>query len=492
MEQKENTKGETRTLNKAVGAGKWMTIDYVAQKILSMSSFVVLARLLAPADFGIVTLMLLAPTFLNSITEPNFNVALTQKSEPIEKYLNPIWTISFLKPVIISLIVFFGAPIIANFLHIERAVTAIRISGIFVIIYNLENIGFVYLFKNLELKGVFLRNILKEIAYIAVALPWALLAPSYWALVAGSLASYIVYTASTYFIHPYRPKISFNFKVLLDLVGYTKWVYFQTILTQIYGNIENVVIGRSIGASAVGLYSRAKSLSGMIPGFLTSIMRVVAFPTFAKIKDSSEKVERGFRKSMRLLFFLYIPIIVVLWLWAEKLILSVLGEQWVPMAGALKILVIASSLNSITNTAFSLFQGIGRPDIEPKANLIQIPLLTLSVLILAPYYGIIGVSLAFLASSLPPLAFSFYKIRKIVKLGFFSIFKSMIIPFLASCLAIFPTLLIKDFLSEMKSLAFFISMVAVGFIYLAIIVLTGVIFKRGPYNTLKIIFKNAL
>src|SRR3989338_2958466 len=106
---------ETSTLKKSIEGGKWMFINSVSQKAISFLSFLILARLLAPADFGMLTILLIVPNFIILAYATGFEAALIQKKEDPTPYLNSVWTFNVLKSFTVFIIIFFSAPLIASF-----------------------------------------------------------------------------------------------------------------------------------------------------------------------------------------------------------------------------------------------------------------------------------------------------------------------------------------------------------------------------------------
>lgn len=486
------TKAEKGTLHKSIHSGKWLSLGYVWQKGVGVVSFFILARLLTPADFGVAALMLLIPKLLQSSTEPGFGAAAIQKSGDIRHYLNPIWTLGIIKAALIASAVALTAPFLAHMLHAEQATEAIRLGGLCILIQNLSNIGEIFLFKDLLFKRIFIRNVLRDISYSLVAIIGAWWFRSYWILIIATFVSNIVQTISTYFLHPFRPRLTFNFRPLKNLFHYSKWVVGQGWLDQFNGFMEQSVVTRFGGVSGIGLYSKAKSMASVPTGFLNPVITTVSFPAYARIKNAPEKVRDGFIKSLDVIFFFLIPITTLILYAGGILVTLVLGKIWLPMTNPLRLLLLFYLFNSINDLSNTLVNALGHPEKEVHYNLIK-TVVTLTLLIpLTMRAGISGAALALLLGTLPTLAFNISAIVRFTGLHLGAIVSTALVPLLSSAVIVIPLMLAKETFLIMPVWGLVLTTGIAGLLYGGQVILWGALFKRGPYKTLHLIIQHSL
>lgn len=474
-------------LSKSIESGKWLMLGQIIQKILGILSFFIIARLLTPADFGFMAIVLLIPNLLNAVTETGFATAALQRGGNIYSYLDPIWTIGIIKAILIALATFLAGPFIANYLHATQAVTAIRLGGMLIILYSLVNIGEIFFFKDLDLKKIFIRNLSRDIAYIITAVVGALLYHSYWALVVATMVSYIVQTASTYILHPYRPKLSFNFYRLRDLVAYSRWIVVQGWLDQIYGFIEQAIVARTTNATSMGLYSKSKNLASAAPGLVSPLLNIVGFATYIKIKESETKLRDGFVKSLHILFFVLIPITILFFFAGGKLILIFLGTQWLPMTNTLRVFLLFYLFMSIIDLSYTLLNAVGYPDKKVKQDAFKISFTTVLMLYLSPAYGIIGTALAMLCGLIPIFIMTARQIVNLTSVTYRDFIGSFITPFLLSLALLAPAVFFHAQLLQQPAITLVLMMGGVAVLYCLGIVVIGKYWRWGPYPTIKLI-----
>ena len=475
------------TLQKSIGGGKWMFINTALQKIITLGSLFILARLLLPRDFGLIAIMLIVPPILDILTSVDFENALIYRKADPYPYLNGIWTINVVRSFFIFIIVFLTGPAIAKFFHVDGEATLIRMGGLLILFSGLNNVGQFFFFKNIDFKKVFIRDISGQTAYFLVAVTLAIYTRSFWALFLGQAAMYFTSMVVTYFLHDYRPRLTLKFKHFKELLPYVKWTYGQGILSQIMSTIENTVIGRFIGATEVGLYSKANGLaSAPISPFL-SIINKVGFPVYSEIQEFSYKVKEGFMRSLDVLFFVTVPFLFLVLTSADRLVLITLGKNWVGIGSLFKILTVAATLHIISALAATVFNALGHPKFQFAITVLNFILLIPLLLAFAPRYGVESVANIVLFSSIIVSGAAFYKVAKLTRVTIGEFTRVLAIPILSSSfVTVIGEIMIWSF-DLSRGIPFLAVITALGIVYLSLIFLAGKKFRRGPYQTIRLI-----
>ena len=421
------------------------------------------------------------------MSETGFVTAGIQRGGDITKYLNPLWTINLIRAIAIALIVFFAGPYIAKFYHAENLVLPIRFGGVFVLLYQLENIGQAFFSQNLDFQKIFIRNLIKTCVYAVVTVAAAMIWRSYLALFVGTIALYASEMISTYFLHPFRPRLSFAFRELKELTRYSKWVSGQIILDRTYGFLENSIIARSTNPHHMGLYTKAKTIGGIGPGFLSSAITMVSFVAYAKLKDEPEKIRDGLRKTFDVIFAFMIPAVALILIGGGKIILVFMGEAWLPMLGALRVFIIYFVLQSIVEISYRLFAGIGFPDKKVKLDTVKL-LLTIGLLLfLTPRYVATGSALALLLGIVPTYVLSTHSLVRLTIATYADIYSRLIVPLLVTITLSIPVIILKPAIVALPPLLILLIASGIGSIYYSILYLLWRYAKLGPYPTAQLI-----
>lgn len=478
---------EDGVLKKSVEAGKWLFLSTVFQKTITAASFIALARLLSPEDFGIIAILFIIPNFLDLITTFGFETSLIQTKDNPTLFFNSLWTFNIIKSFFIFIIIFFSAPIISNFFHIEKALWAVRLSGIFTLVPGFSNVAQLFFFKNIDFKKIFIRDAVSSVSYALVAIVLALFYKSFWPLFIANAAQQLTGVIITYILHEFRPRLNFDFKKLLRLVNYSKWIFAQNVSGRIITSAENFLIGKMLNPVDVGLYGRAKALSAIPSSPFFNIINRITFPVYSKIQDSREKIKDGFLKSLDILFFITIPFMFLILESSHQIILILLGEKWFPMELLLKIFGVTTTLTVLVSPAGPIFNALNNPKIQFNINFINITMLIILFLVLMPVFHVLGAGIAALITSFVVFLISFYEIINILKIKIREIIKSLFAP-LASSLILFSIGKIAlNYTSHINKMSFFFLIGSLGIMYLVLLFLADKFLNIGPYNTFRLI-----
>lgn len=358
---------------KSIQSGKWFMASVFCQKFLNLATFFILARLLAPVDYGVMTAALLVVGLLNQLTDFTFGDALTQRKGSIEPYLDPLWTFDVIRSLGIGLILYFASPFIVDFFHISPTfLPLIRVSGILAVLPSFSNIRQIYFFKELQFRKVFVRDVLAQFAFSLGAISVAIfVSATAWALFAGYMAQYVVGLAMSYILHPSRPAFSAQFHRLKDLLGYSKWVYGQNFLDLLFTQVDKLFVGRLLSSTELGVYSKAKDMASIATATLGSMINKVGFAAFSKVQDRLEKVQEGFLKSLDVLLVISLPVALLLLLEGGAVVMIFLGTKWLALVVPLKIFAFGNLFLAFVRIVSPVLGALGRPDINFRLNSFQ-------------------------------------------------------------------------------------------------------------------------
>lgn len=386
---------------RSVKGGSWYIAGTVLQKALNVVPFLILARLLAPQDYGIITVVFTLTSFLERIATPGFGAALLQTRENVERHLDTVWTFDLIKAVMIALIIYYiGGPFASQFFHVEpRYEPIIAWSGILVMLSALSNSRQIYFFKELNFFKVFLRDTVGQIAYLAAAVGFALwVSASAWALFVGYVAKYVSGVIMSYALYPVWPRLSFAFRRLKELLAYSKWVYGHDLLEYVLAFLDTTLIGRLLGLRDLGLYTRARDLPATFTWPILSIIDKVGFSTYAVIQDRMDKIRSGFLRSLDILVLVSVPVALVLLLEGGSLVEIVLGRGWIGIVLPLKILAVGNLFLGLVTLVKPIFNAIGRPGLTVGMGVVQLVLSVVGIFGGIKWFGLYGAAIGTVAA----------------------------------------------------------------------------------------------
>lgn len=477
---------QTGTYSKSIQGGKWVFIATIIQKLLNIVTFFVLARLLAPEDYGAIAVLFIVIGFFSATTTPGFGKALLQRSGDIEAYLDSAWTFSLGKSIGVFLLIFFGAPFITEFFHVQEAAGIIRWSGILVVIGALANSREIYFFKRLDFQKIFWRDVISQIVYMGVAIGWALyIDASAWALFAGHVSRYIAGTVMSYVLYPHWQRMSFAFRKLKDLWWYSKWVVGQNIVGYILGIIDSAFVGRFLNPTSLGIYAKARDLVYAPVSPIMNIVSRVGFLAYARVQDKHAKIQEGFLKTFDIVLAFTLPLFLVLLAEGGLIVQVLLGSKWMAIIVPLKILslgIIFSSLAAITRP---VFDALGRPGINVKLDMLQLVTLVIGIIVGIHFFEVRGVAIAVVVSSSINLIYAILLARPILRLGFDTFWPTLGSVGFALCSVLILALPSYLFWFKEQENPWIIGgwLLVLGITYIIGIWQAGRFFKRGPKQT---------
>lgn len=379
----------------------------IAQRSFDLIGLVILARILTPSDFGLMGIVLLVMMILDTFSQTGFEQALIQKKENIEAYLDTTWTALILRGFLLFMILYFIAPYAATFFKTAAATPVIRVIGLSLLFQALTNVGVIYFQKELEFNKQFIYQFSGTLVDFIVAVSAAFTLRSVWALVLGLLAGNFVRCIVSYIIHPTRPRFHFELIKARELFGFGKWVLSSSILIFLITQGDDIFVGKFLGIAVLGFYQMAYKISNMPATEITHVISQVTFPAYSRLQGSVDKLREAYLKVFQITAFLAIPISGMIFVLAPDFTRIFLGEKWMPMVPAMRILSLAGLCRSIAAISGCVFMAIGKPKIDTKLQVVRLFILIVLIYPFAVKWGILGVAMVvFLSIFISVIGFS--------------------------------------------------------------------------------------
>ncbi|MGH7559297.1 MAG: lipopolysaccharide biosynthesis protein [Gemmatimonadota bacterium] len=385
---------------RVMSAGLWNVFLRGTMRSLGFVRNVVLARLLAPDDFGLFGITLVVISMLERFSSSGMQSAVIQKRESVEGYLDTLWTIQVLRRIVLGIGLFLGAPLIASFFDEPRVTELFRVVGVIVVFSGLLSPGMLLFRRELEAKPQFIQGFAVKAVDLSVSIVLALLFRNVWALMGGSVAGAVTRIVLSYQLHPYRPRLSFDWQRAREMWNYGRWVFLYQILFFLTYRGDNLIIGKFLGARALGIYMLAYSIAELVTMELGNMLGGVAFPAYSRIQEQVERVRRAYLTTVDFVASITVPVGVVLCLFAEPITSVVLGERWLEAASVLPYLAVAGSARALAWTGTALYNAMGQPAFSFRMSLVSVGVTYALIFPLIPAMGLRGVALAIAAGQL--------------------------------------------------------------------------------------------
>ncbi len=310
-------------------------------RLLSLVSTMVLARLLVPAEFGLLALALSFSMLFEVLAEFNFDLAIIRKEVVDDSHYHTAWTLNVLGTTAIALALALAAPLFADFANAPAATLVLQVIALCFILDGLHNTGMVAWRRQLIFSKEFHLEFWRKICEVSVAIGWALFDPSVWALVAGMLAGRLSGLLLSYWLHPFRPRPSLAH--WRELMGFSGWAMAFNFTVKLAQRTDHFLISRFSGLTSVGYYSNAQVLAALPTVELVMPVSRALFPGFSSLLSEPERLRDAYLQALAGMLALALPLAVGLAFVAEPAVVVLLGVQWLPITD----LVVALSLVQI-------------------------------------------------------------------------------------------------------------------------------------------------
>jgi O-antigen/teichoic acid export membrane protein len=460
-------KREEPLSKRVVRGGIWVFALRITNRGLGFIRTIILARLLVVHDFGLLGIAMLAIATLETFSQTGFQAALIQKKENVESYLDTAWTVSAVRGIILSLILFLSAPVIAKFFNSPQATLVIMVIAVSTLLSGFRNIGILFFQKELEFNKQFFYELSATLVDLTVAITLAFMLRNVWALVWGGLAGNFMRLLMSYVLHSYRPRIRFEKEKFQGLFGFGKWVLGSSILIFLIMQGDDIFVGKLLGVTALGFYQMAYMISNLPATEITHVISQVTFPAYSKLQDDISKLREAYLKVLQITGFISIPLAGGIFVLAPEFTQIFLGEKWLPMVPAMQVLAIFGLIRALAATTGCLFQGSGNPHILTKLAILQLGILVGIIYPLTARWGILGTSVAVVISNFITQGVTTFKIVKLTEAKALDVLKLVAAPTVTTTVMVLCLWFIQTLFSS--SIIVFLGLIVSGtLVYLVI------------------------
>ncbi len=368
----------------------WAYISRYSGKFLNFISIVILARLLAQEDFGVAGYALVAIGFLD-INGLGVGSALVYYDEDRRRSNTGFW-LAIAIGLGLFVVMWLAAPLAGLFFQDERSVPVIQALALTFPLTSLSVVPEALLFKNLAFSRRFVPDFFRGVSKGVVSIGLAWWGFGAWSLIIGQLAGTAMAVVAFWLVLPsnWRPALEFDRRMARPLLTYGSNIALVFVLGMLLLNIDYLLIGRYLGAVALGVYMLAFRIPELLIKQFYDLLGNVLFPIYTRVRDDIATLRRGFLTTMGYITMATIPMGLGLALVAKPLIITVFGEKWIEAATVVPAIAIYTTLRSIYFNSGSIYKARGRPDLLTKLHLFQLAILAPAVWAAVVYTGSIA------------------------------------------------------------------------------------------------------
>ncbi len=398
----------------ATGAA-WMLLFKVAERSLGIVSVLVLARLLVPADFGLVAMAMSVIAFVELAGAFSFELALIQKEHPTRSHYDTTWTLGVMFGTVCALAMAALAHPASLFYNEPRLQLIVFVLAGSTFLQSFENVGVVDFRRAMNFSKEFSFLTTKKVAGFVVTMSLALALQSYWALIAGAVASRLTGLLLSYTMQPYRPR--FALTAHRELFSFSSWIFLNSLGTFGATRLSHFVVGRLHGPSALGLYIVGSEIAFLPTTELIAPVNRAVFPGYARLTHDVAALRQSYLDVIGMIQAVVLPSSVGIAVIAEPLVRTLLGDKWAEAAMFIQVLAFTGATHALMSNNHSVWLALGQTRnsllVVAPYFLALIPLM----MILSRPFGILGIAYAELGASCLGLLISCFLLCRVLQVS---------------------------------------------------------------------------
>lgn len=425
--------------NKVISSFVWKFLERIGVQGLQFIISIVLARLLTPSDYGVVALISIFIQLARVFIQSGFGNALIQKKDADDLDFSSVFYLSLFIAIVMYLILFFTAPLIARFYDQKILTPILRVLSLTLIFGSVNGLQGTVVSKTLDFKRFFFSSIIGIAISGVIGLLLAYKNYGPWALVWQQLSMNIAVTIILWFTVKWRPKLLFSFTRLKTLFSFGWKLLASSLLDTVFRNIHGLVIGKIYSKEMLGIYTRGKQFPEIISTNIDGSIQSVLFPAYSAKNDDINALKNMVRRSITTSSFLMIPAMLGLAAIAKPLVMVLLTEKWLDSVPYIQIACIYYSWHTIHTSNLTAINALGRSDIFLKLEIIKKINIIIALLITIPM-GIMPMIIGQAITSALASFINAYPNKKLLRYSYFEQIKDILPYYIISIIMVVPIL----------------------------------------------------
>ena len=373
----------------------WMMLASFSNRAVGLVSTLVLARLLVPADFGLVAMAISVIAIMELLTAFSFDSALVSNHSAPPEHYHTAWTLNIIFTACGTVVLMALAWPASVFYNDPRLFPVLAVIGGSLLFQAFENIGVVAFRKEMTFGREFTFMMGKRLAAVLVTIPTALLTHSYWALVVGMVAGRLTGVVLSYGMHPFRPHLSLQ--GWRELLRFSRWLLINNVLNLLNTRSTDFIIGKTGGATALGLYSLSYEISTLPTSEIVAPINRAVLPGYAQLSRERSELQRGYLDVMGAIALLALPASFGLAAVAELAVFVLLGPKWAATVPLVSVLAFYGALTALDSNSYPAYLVLGRPSIASGLAATRVAILLPALIVLTSQFGALGAAWSMLA-----------------------------------------------------------------------------------------------
>jgi O-antigen/teichoic acid export membrane protein len=402
--------------HRAAHATWWSALEIAARYGVQFVVMVVLARLLTPADFGLIAMLLVFTAVAVLLVDSGFGAALVQKQRTTDDDESTVFVSSICVSIVVSGILWFTAPAIAEFYAQPELIPLTRLLLFVLPLSALAAVPDALLTQRLEFRSRANAEIFASLASGALAVLLAWRGFGVWSLAWQSIVAIGMRTALLWLYSHWRPRGQFRFESFRRLFAFGGYMLMANLLNTISVRLQSLMIGKLFDSRALGYYTLAQNTQQAPAQFMSGVLNRVGLPVFSTVADQPAKLVGALRLSLRVAIFVFVPCMVGIAVVAKPLIALLYGTRWTPAAPILSILAVSATFWPLHVLNLAAIGAQGRSDLIFRLELVK-RVISIGLVLACSPFGPVAIAWAVLAASVAAVVINTWYTHRLLGYG---------------------------------------------------------------------------
>lgn len=427
----------------------WRFAERCGAQFVTFIVLIVLARLLAPEDYGTIALVTVFTTILQVFVDSGLGTALIQKKDADDLDFSSVFYFNFFVCIVLYIGMFLAAPIIAGFYGDSSLIPIIRVISLTIVISGVKGIQQSYVSRNMLFKRFFFATLGGTIFSAFLGIGLAYVGFGVWAIVAQQLSNTAIDTLILWITVKWRPKKMFSWDRLKGLLSFGWKLLVSSLLDTVYNNLRNLIIGKFYSSADLAYYNQGDKFPKIIVTNINSSIDSVLLPTLANEQEHIDRVKSMTRRAIKTSTFIMAPLMMGLAFCATSIVKIVLTDKWLPCVPYLQIFCVTYMFWPIHTANLNAINAMGRSDYFLKLEIAK-KAVGLILLLSTMRFGVMVMAYSLLISSITSQIINSWPNKKLLGYGYFEqlrdILPSVLIAlFMGGCVNLVKLLGLSDF-----------------------------------------------
>lgn len=347
----------------------WKLLERIGVQGVQFIVAIVLARLLLPSDYGAITMITIFIALSDNLIQSGFSTSLIQKKNADELDFSSVFYITLLIALVLYLILFFTAPIIANFYNMPIIKNVLRVLSINLFIGAINSVQNAKIARDMKFRKLFTSSLFAVFASGFAGIFLAYKGYGVWALVAQQIVNQFISTIVLWFISGWKPKLMFSFERVKGLFSFGWKMMVSHAIDNLYRNLYNLVIGKVFNSETLGLYNKGEQFPKLISVNVDGAIGSVMLPAYSKEQDRKDKLKKLVKRTITTSSLLMFPMMAGLAATAPSIVLILLTSKWNGCVIYMQIMCIIYALYSLNTANLHAIKAVGKSDYYLKLEI---------------------------------------------------------------------------------------------------------------------------